>query len=107
MARRIRHGDHAALAKPCQRKAAKLECVDDRLEVANHGVEGEITHIPVRETRTPRVIANQHSLVNQCLGPMPPDRTTPVEFEVREPVFDADQGRAVARGCACDPRVIA
>ena len=107
MACRVGDGDHAALAQAEQRKAAKLERIDDRLEIGHHGVEGKIGHVPVGKTRASRVVTDEHAPFGQGLGPMAPDRIVPIELEVREPVVDAHQRRTLARGRKGDPHVVA
>src|SRR5271155_3054413 len=107
MACRVSNSDHAALAQAEQREAAKLERIDDRLEVRHHGVEGKIGRLPIGKTRASRVVTDEHAPFAQGLGPMAPDRIVPIELKVREPVVDAHQRRTLARRRKSDTYLVA
>ena len=65
MSRRIGNGNRTALAQPNEGKAAKLERIDHGLEIGHQRVEGKIRYIPIGETGTSRVVANQRALLGQ------------------------------------------
>src|SRR5216684_2825785 len=83
---RIGDGDGATLRDPQQRKPLQAIGVNDALEITHERLEGNILHVPVGETISPLVVADQPVSRGDRLKHVAPDRTLPVIFQMVEPV---------------------
>ena len=92
--------------RPISGKRESLSASTTAFEVGHQRVEGNVSGIPIGEAGAPRVVANEHPSIGQSLRPVSPDGIDPVKFEVRKPIVDAHEGRALAGGREGDPHAV-
>jgi hypothetical protein len=103
--RRARGGARRDGNRPALRHAEKCEAsepggVGDGFDVAYPRVERELPDVAIRQAATARIIAKQRVVARQLGKPGNPYRTGAIEFQMREPRSDLEQGWPVA-----EPRV--
>ncbi len=88
---RVGDRDGTALGDAEQREALEARGVDDGLEVADEGVEGDVVTVPVGQAVAALVVAQQRVALGQPADHVPPDRALPVELQVVQPVGGLDE----------------
>src|SRR5260221_5287483 len=82
--------DRRPLRHPQKHESIEPEVVDERLEVADHGLERQVRYVPIREAGPPLVIPDQRSVTRQLGEKVAPNRAVPVELEVAQPMSSPD-----------------
>src|ERR1700745_2135145 len=83
--------DCASLRMPEQRKLAQSGSIDNRLQIMDPGLEGDILDIPLRESIAAAIVAQNTVIPGDISYPVPPDRALPFEVEMIEAIRDFHQ----------------
>ena len=94
--RGVRHRDRRALRDAEQRKALQAGGVDDRLQIADPGLDRQLADLRVREAAAALVVAQDRVALAKPIEPMAPDRAFPVQLEMGQPGRDPHQRRTAA-----------
>src|SRR2546427_4688368 len=94
----VSYGDGAALGNSEERKTIYAGGLDHRLKVLHPRFEREIGDLPIRKPVAAFVVTNKGVIARELYQHMAPDRTTPVEFEMTEPVRRLHQRRPATDG---------
>src|SRR5437879_4894256 len=98
--------DSAALGNSEQGKTIYAGGLDHRLEVLHPRFEREIGDLPIRKTVAALVISDKSVIARELGQHMAPDRATPVEFEMTEPVRRLHQRLAATDGGVGDAHAV-
>src|SRR4029079_775140 len=93
---RVGHGDSRAAGHPEQREALQPRRGEDRLEIANARLQGEVVDGPIGHAETPLVVSYHGGDLAELVEEVPPDRTLPIVLEMAQPTRDDDQWRPAA-----------
>src|SRR5262245_28124134 len=96
---RVLDGNGTALGNPQERKPFDSGRIDDRFQVANKCVEGNLLNVPIRQTVGPRVIADKTVIPCQPTKDVSPNGTVPIVFEMVEPVRCLYERRSLTHSC--------
>ena len=70
----------------------EASCLDNRAQILNVLLEGELNLVVIGETASAPVIADQRMALRQLAQPGPPDWAVPVRLDVMNPWRRPDQG---------------
>src|SRR5262249_51363079 len=85
-----------------ERKSFDSRSVDDRFQVANECLEGNLLDVPIRKAVAPRVISDKTVIARQPTENVAPNRTVPIVFEMAEPVRCLNERRSLPHCCICN-----
>ena len=77
VARRIGHRRRTALRAPHEGEPIEAERVDDRFEIANERIDGELRTVPIRKTVAALVVVDEAMVLGELFGPVAPHRAVP------------------------------
>ena len=106
VARRIGHRRRTALRAPHEGEPIEAERVDDRFEIANERIDGELRTVPIRKTVAALVVVDEAMVPGELFGPVAPHRAVPAERQVAQPMRGPHERRAIADLGIGDPHVI-